>query len=159
MYHYVNAKKKLNQSQRGATENKPVSEIRGVLSQAETERKAQTPTFEWPSLVGRKCRPLGWAVHAYWHTRGEKFYKLPMSLHPTTPNWLRWSCGIRLLLWHGKNLNAAMSEKRVKRQQFLSLTSTHQFIFHSRTHISLLPTSKLNIITFYLTLFILLTEQ
>lgn len=31
---------------------------------------AETPTFERPSLLGRVCRPPGWAVHAYWHTRG-----------------------------------------------------------------------------------------
>lgn len=47
-------------------------------------------------------------------TQGEEINKLPMSLHPTTPSWLRWSCGIHLL-WHGKNLNVATS-KKVKKE-------------------------------------------
>lgn len=77
-------------------------------------------------------------------TQGGEINKLPMSLHPTTPNWLRWSCGIHLL-WHGKSLNAATSKKRWKRQQFFSLTFKSHVMGHWRAR---QQWSQLNLLKF-----------
>lgn len=100
------------------------------------EEQLKKPVSEKTSHTREKLRVLhlndqvswGGTVHPlaglFMHigTQGGEINKLPMSLHPTTPSWLRWSCGIHLL-WRGKSLNAATSKKVEKHtQQVFSLT-------------------------------------
>lgn len=81
-------------------------------------------------------------------TQREEINKLPMSLHPTTPSWLRWSCGIHLL-WHGKNLNAATSKKVKKESKAILFFNIQKSCELTRTKRKQAPNKPPQIFVFY----------
>lgn len=85
-----------------------IKECKFYLTQKQTEKLKLLHLNDQVSGGGR-LHPLAW-LFMHIGTQGGEINKLPMSLHPTTPKWLRWSCGIHLLC-RGKNLNAATGKR------------------------------------------------